>query len=88
MDVCYYNCVAGWKEPYPTGSQGGIGNERKWLLPVAFLPKQSIDDRAQFKADGVIHTLKTAWGNTCKTTCLNATEDLFLGVRQKKPSLG
>lgn len=88
MDVCYYNCVAGWKEPCPTGSQGGIGNEGKWLLPVALLPKQSIDDRAQFKADGVIHTLKTAWGNTCKTTCLNATEDLFLGVRQKKPSLG
>lgn len=88
MDVCYYSRVAGWKECCPTGSQGGVGNEGKWLLPVTPLPKRSIDDRAKFKVDGVIHTLKTAWGNACKTMCLNATEDLFLGVRQKKPSLG
>lgn len=78
-DVCSYSRVAGWKESCPAGSQGGVGNEGKWLLPVDLLPKGSIDDRAQFKADGVIHTLKTAWGNTCKTMCLNATEDLFLG---------
>lgn len=63
MDVCYYSRVTGWKESCPAGSQGGVGSEGKWLLPVALLPKWSIDDKAQFKADGVIHTLKTAWGN-------------------------
>lgn len=90
MDVCYYSRVTGWKESCPAGSQGGVGSEGKWLVPVALLPKWSIDDKAQFKADGVIHTLKTAWGNMCKTMCLNAAEDLFLGVRKKKkqPSLG
>lgn len=52
------------------------------------MPKPSIADRAQLKAAGVIHTLKAALGKPVQKRVLCAAEDLFLGVRQKKTSLG
>lgn len=62
--VAVWDCsrVALWKEPHPAGSQGGAGRELKLLVPGALMPKVSIGDGAQRKADGVVRTLKTTLG--------------------------
>lgn len=55
MGVYNCTCLAQWKKPCPSGSQGGFGNVLK-LVPVASIAKLNIGDMAVLKADNTYPT--------------------------------